>query len=101
MSRQQHQFNVLATAFREAIHRPIVVGDINSWNNARFAEMTPVTVRVPRPGNHASRPVGAINRFIIDGAVQVLDAHVHSSELTRSTFNHLPVLMDFERVGTS
>lgn len=78
-----------------------MAGDINTRYNARFAEMTTVIVRVPTPRNHASRPVAAINRFIIDGAVQVLDAHLLSSELTRSTFNHLLVLMDFERVGTS
>jgi endonuclease/exonuclease/phosphatase family metal-dependent hydrolase len=89
---------VLGNRVQQSYDAAIVAGDFNEWNDARFYEMPGLTVVTPGLSYHASHPVGALDRFLINGAVHVLGTHVHSSELARRASDHLPVVMDFEIV---
>jgi endonuclease/exonuclease/phosphatase family metal-dependent hydrolase len=95
---RRRQLGVLGNRVLESCDPIIVAGDFNEWNDARFYEMPGLTVVTPGLSYHAFRPVGALDRFLINGAVHVLGTHVHSSGLARRASDHLPVVMDFEIV---
>lgn len=98
---RQRQLDMLANYVLDSENPMIIAGDFNEWNDARFPEMPGMTVVTPGPSYHASHPIGTLDRFIINGAIQVLGKHVHRSELALRASDHLPVVMDFERVGSS
>jgi endonuclease/exonuclease/phosphatase family metal-dependent hydrolase len=98
---RQRQMDLLANYILDSEIPTIIAGDFNEWNDARFPKLPGMTVVTPGPSYHASRPIGTLDRFIINGAIQVLGKHVHRSELALRASDHLPVVMDFERLGVS
>jgi len=83
-----------------AAGRPVILaGDFNEWNTENFSMSSRLTLVTPGPSYHASRPIGALDRFIVNDGIRVLQATVHRSDLARQASDHLPVVMDFEIVS--
>ncbi len=82
------------TALCKTIDGPtIIAGDFNEWN----ADLPVSTGQLvtPGPSFHASRPVAALDRFIVAG-IDLGGAHVHHSPLAARASDHLPVVLEFD-----
>ncbi len=75
-------------------HPVIIAGDFNEWNGDKMGFDAGARVVSPGPSFHAARPVTALDRFVLAGAVRPVSAHVHRSELARRASDHLPIVMD-------
>ena len=72
----------------------VIAGDFNHW--ARNLPAGQNEVVTPGLSFHASRQIAALDRFILCGNVQAVDASVHRSLKARRASDHLPVLLDFD-----
>ncbi|MEM9342059.1 MAG: endonuclease/exonuclease/phosphatase family protein [Pseudomonadota bacterium] len=98
---RRRQMAQLMSGCREVAHPTIIAGDFNEWNDAKFELSSDLTLVTPGPSYHASRPVGALDRFIVNAGIRVVQTNVHRSELAQRASDHLPVVMDFEIVGAT
>lgn len=96
---RRRQLSRLISGMPQAKRPIILAGDFNEWNDANFRLVDSLTLVTPGPSFHASRPIGALDRFVVNKAVRVLGTHVHRSDLARRASDHLPVVMDFESVA--
>ena len=89
--------------FRAASHLPtLVVGDFNDWRdtlaNAALAAGGFSQVTHP-PSRYRSFPawlaVGALDKAFVRGAIEVRQARIVKTSLTRAASDHLPLVMDF------
>ncbi|MEM6385875.1 MAG: endonuclease/exonuclease/phosphatase family protein [Pseudomonadota bacterium] len=93
---RRKQLALLEQTARQSNRPTVIAGDFNEWNDANFRLASDLTLVTPGPSYHASRPVGALDRFIVNNAIRVVSADVHRSELARRASDHLPIVMDFE-----
>lgn len=81
-------------ALCQAIDGPtIIAGDFNEW--AADLNVSTGQVVTPGPSFHATRPVAALDRFVVAG-LNAGRAYVHHSALAARASDHLPVVMEFD-----
>lgn len=82
-----------------ADHPVLIAGDFNAWRyDAGIADTLGSGYEMIIPGNsfHAARPVAALDRFILKGAVDHLRSHVHHSINAARASDHLPIVIDLD-----
>ena len=74
----------------------MVMGDFNEWRTDRGLEPLGEEFAIHAPGLsfHAARPVAALDRFALNGSVELRDAGVVQTPVTRVASDHLPVWAD-------
>lgn len=82
-----------------ADHPVLIAGDFNAWRyDAGVADALGAGYQMIIPGNsfHAARPVAALDRFVLKGAVDHLRCHVHHSLSAARASDHLPIVIDLD-----
>ncbi len=82
----------------------IIMGDTNEWRPhggclidfARDFRIAPTG-----PSYHSRRPVGRLDRIMVDHAIRITDCGVHHSVLASRASDHLPVWADVELSGNT
>ncbi len=80
-------------------HPVLIAGDFNAWrHDPGIAAALGENCRMILPGNsfHASRPSAPLDRFVLQGVAQNVNAHVHGSALAARASDHLPIVLDLE-----
>jgi endonuclease/exonuclease/phosphatase family metal-dependent hydrolase len=93
------QLAALGRHIREADHPVLIAGDFNAWrDDPGIAGMLSDTCRMILPGNsfHAARPTAPLDRFVLQGDVYEVAAHVHATDLAARASDHLPIVLDVE-----
>lgn len=93
------QLAALGQHMAGAKHPVLIAGDFNAWRtDASIAKTLGGGCRMILPGNsfHASRPSAPLDRFILQGAVREVAAHVHASDLAARASDHLPIVLDID-----
>lgn len=75
----------------------VIAGDFNDWGRAgamRGAFGAGYRVVAPGPSFHSSRPLAALDRFVLHGALRNLGTRVHRSARAARASDHLPVCID-------
>ena len=74
----------------------ILVGDFNEWSeNKGFDALSNFSVHAPGPTFHASRPIAALDRFVVSKDVRYLQGEVIDTHVTRVASDHLPIRGQF------
>lgn len=73
-----------------------ILGDFNEWSPTRGMEPLGAAFAVHAPGRsfHARRPLAALDRVALDGALRLDDAGVVDTGLSRRASDHLPIWAD-------
>lgn len=77
----------------------LIAGDFNAWQrDGAIIDTLGKDYQMILPGNtfHASRPIAALDRFILKGAVGHVSSHVHHSPLAARASDHLPIVIDLD-----
>jgi len=93
------QLAALGQHMKGADHPVLIAGDFNAWRrDPGIAQALGGGCRMILPGNsfHASRPSAPLDRFVLQGAVREVSAHVHASDLAARASDHLPIVLDVE-----
>ncbi len=93
------QLAALGRHMAGADHPVLIAGDFNAWRtDPSIAKALGGGCRMIMPGNsfHASRPSAPLDRFVLQGAVREVAAHVHASDLAARASDHLPIVLDIE-----
>lgn len=70
----------------------VVLGDFNEWSGRRGLEpLRGFDVHAPGRSFHAARPVAALDRIATGAGVELRDAGVVESRVTRVASDHLPI----------
>ena len=74
----------------------IILGDFNEWSTTRGFEPLEVDFDLLSPGRsfHAARPIAALDKIAHRGNIEVSDAGVDESKLSRRASDHLPIWAD-------
>ncbi len=78
-----------------------IIGDMNEWAQHRGFEALHGSFTLYSPGHsfHASRPVAALDRVALSPDLQLTDAGVDQSKLSRRASDHLPIWADVSYSG--
>lgn len=73
-----------------------ILGDFNEWSAAKGLEALECGFAVHAPGRsfHAARPVAALDRVALSDGLELRDAGVVETRLSRRASDHLPVWVD-------
>lgn len=75
----------------------LIGGDLNEKNAERWFVDNPLTdnfqLITPGASFHASKPILAFDRFIVDKRLTVKDSRVHRSPLSAKGSDHLPIII--------
>ncbi|MCR8725853.1 endonuclease/exonuclease/phosphatase family protein [Frigidibacter sp. ROC022] len=87
---------IRAALERRAPMQTVILGDFNEWSTDRGLEPLHDLFEVHAPGRsyHASRPVAALDRLALGQGVELRDAGVVETQLSRLASDHLPVWAD-------
>ena len=80
-------------------HPVLIAGDFNAWqHDAGIAGTLGAAYQMIIPGNsfHAARPIAALDRFVLKGAVDHVQSHVHHSLSAARASDHLPIVIDLD-----
>ena len=97
---RRRQGHAITAALAERDARPtIIMGDTNEWRPhagclvdfARVFRIAPTG-----PSYHSRRPVGRLDRIMVDHDTRILACGVHHSQLATRASDHLPVWADVE-----
>lgn len=74
----------------------VIAGDFNEWSHKRGLEALDQSHEIHRPGKsfHAARPVASLDRIALSPAMELADAGVVETELSRIASDHLPIWAD-------
>ena len=75
-------------------HPAVLMGDLNEWTAAAgcLRDFTrDYTYASTGPSFHSRRPVGKLDRIMVDAALSVTDCGVHASAAARKASDHLPI----------
>lgn len=83
-------------------HPTLIAGDFNLWR--RDKDITDILgdgfeMVTPGLSFHSARPVSALDRFVLKGAVKQVSNHVHRSALSARASDHLPIVIDVDLGG--
>lgn len=88
-------------AIREALsareERPtVIMGDFNEWSRRKSLDaLSDYSVHTPGLTFHTSRPVAALDKFVVSKEAKYLGGDVHISPTTRVASDHLPIVGKF------
>ena len=87
------QLAAIRSHLEELDHRPtVVLGDFNEWSRHRGLEaLSDFTVHTPGRTFHAARPLAALDRIASSAGVEMMDAGVVETQVTRVASDHLPI----------
>jgi endonuclease/exonuclease/phosphatase family metal-dependent hydrolase len=96
-SYRQKQLHAIRTSLAQMNAKPtVILGDFNEWS--RTGGLTPLKdafdVIAPGKSFHAARPVAALDRIALDRALELRDAGVVETDLSRRASDHLPIWAD-------
>lgn len=100
-SYRRMQVQHLATASSRLPEAPTVwAGDFNEWSRVPVLDHWAPLMRFlpPRPSYPAPRPVGALDRLALNGAIRAKDHGVYAERPARIASDHLPIWADLEWV---
>lgn len=94
---RQKQLHAIRSALKHMDGRPtVILGDFNEWS--RTGGMSPLNdafdVIAPGRSFHAARPVAALDRIALSRALEMRDAGVVETDLSRRASDHLPIWAD-------
>jgi endonuclease/exonuclease/phosphatase family metal-dependent hydrolase len=76
------------------------LGDFNEWS--RTGGLAPLKdafdIIAPGKSFHASRPIAALDRIALDASLELRDAGVVETDLSRRASDHLPIWADVAMV---
>ncbi|WP_324755213.1 endonuclease/exonuclease/phosphatase family protein [Roseovarius sp. Pro17] len=93
------QLKALRHHLIKADHPVLIAGDFNAWrHDPGIAAALGDDCRMILPGNsfHASRPSAPLDRFVLQGVDEEVNAHVHGSALAARASDHLPIVLDVD-----
>lgn len=75
----------------------LILGDFNEWSNDRGLEALQTDYAVHAPGRsyHAARPMASLDRVAASRSLELMDAGVTETRLSRQASDHLPIWADF------
>ena len=87
------QYDAISAKLRALKPRPtVVMGDFNEWNRrAGLTSLHGFEMHAPGATFHAARPVAALDRFALSDDVELRDAAVVETPLTKVASDHLPI----------
>lgn len=91
---RQRQLQAIREAIGQRDQMPTaILGDFNEWSADRGLEPLQGGFDVYAPGRsfHASRPVAALDRIALTPSLQMTDAGVVETTLSRTASDHLPI----------
>jgi endonuclease/exonuclease/phosphatase family metal-dependent hydrolase len=96
---RQHQLHAIRSALTGMDDRPtVILGDFNEWS--RSGGMAPIKdafdVIAPGRSFHAARPIAALDRIALSRAIELRDAGVVETNLSRRASDHLPIWADLK-----
>ena len=94
LRRSRHlQFNAIRAHLETLRDRPtVILGDFNEWSDAQGLEgLHDYDVCAPGHTFHSARPVAALDRFAVGEGVELRDAAVIETPMTRVASDHLPI----------
>jgi endonuclease/exonuclease/phosphatase family metal-dependent hydrolase len=100
---RRRQGHAITAAVAEREPRPtILMGDTNEWRPHAgclidFAHK--FRIAPTGPSYHSRRPVGRLDRIMVDHDTRIIDCGVHTSILASRASDHLPVWADVELTG--
>ena len=100
---RRRQSHAIIAAIAEREPRPtILMGDTNEWRPHAgclidFAHK--FRIAPTGPSYHSRRPIGRLDRIMVDHGTHILDCGVHTSALASRASDHLPVWADVELTG--
>jgi endonuclease/exonuclease/phosphatase family metal-dependent hydrolase len=101
MSRRRQLSHLLDTLHTMRVMPTVVAGDFNEWSLkvglGRLASH--FSIHAPGKSFHAKRPVAALDRIALNDLLALQDAGVVDTPLTRVASDHLPIWMEFSRIG--
>ena len=102
---RRRQGHAITAAIAERDPRPtIIMGDTNEWRPHAgclidFAHK--FRIAPTGPSYHSRRPVGRLDRIMVDHDTRILACGVHHSALATRASDHLPVWADVELSGNT
>ncbi|MHA3913520.1 endonuclease/exonuclease/phosphatase family protein [Halovulum sp. GXIMD14793] len=98
---RRKQMQALKDVLNNQKHPVLLAGDFNEWNAKRIAFEAPTTVVCPGFSFHAARPTSALDLFVLSSGLHAVSSHVHHSELSKRSSDHLPVVIDIAFTETA
>jgi endonuclease/exonuclease/phosphatase family metal-dependent hydrolase len=98
---RRRQLRAIAERLREVSDHAVILGDFNEWARTRGLEPLQGAYTVNSPGfsYHAARPVVALDRIAHGAGLELSDAGVVQSRVTRVASDHLPIWADVRISG--
>ncbi len=93
---RRRQLAAIVSAVAGDAPRTVVLGDFNEWSGTRGLEPLRESFDICAPGNsfHAARPVATLDRIALGTQLELVDAGVCDTRLSRIASDHLPVWAD-------
>lgn len=97
---RRRQAHAITSALADCATCPtIIMGDTNEWrpHAGCLVDFAHKFVIAPTgPSFHSRRPVGRLDRIMVDHEIRIVDCGVHHSALAARASDHLPVWADVE-----
>ena len=96
---RRRQLDTIVENLNGARTNAVILGDFNEWSQHRGLEPLEMSFRIYSPGfsYHAARPVAALDRFALGDGLELTDAGVVETPLSRKASDHLPIWADVGR----
>ncbi len=94
---RRHRARQLRTIAKAVAGAPrvVVAGDFNEWSPHKGLEvLSDFDIHAPGHSFHAARPIAALDRIAVSGALEVLGAGVVQDGAARYASDHLPIWAD-------
>ncbi|MDD9977185.1 MAG: endonuclease/exonuclease/phosphatase family protein [Boseongicola sp.] len=97
---RKRQLRVIQDKLSELPERPtVVMGDFNEWSFKRgLGALSNFDIHAPGQSFHSARPIAALDRIAITRDLELTEAGVEDTAVTRRASDHLPV---WGRIGIS
>nr|WP_321510213.1 endonuclease/exonuclease/phosphatase family protein [uncultured Celeribacter sp.] len=99
---RQKQLHAIRSHLAALDDRPtVILGDFNEWSRTQGLDPLRDRFAIFAPGRsfHASRPMAALDRIAHTDTLELRDAGVAETDLTRRASDHLPIWADFQPTG--
>lgn len=94
---RQKQLHAIRDALKDMSALPTaIIGDFNEWT--RSGGMAPISadfdIIAPGKSFHAARPIAALDRIALGASIELRDAGVVETDISRRASDHLPIWAD-------
>lgn len=91
---RRRQMTVIANHIKNKKYPIVIAGDFNEWKKDTGLFGPTAEMIIPGPSYHSSRPIVALDRFVLAGPVRKVMSFVHHSKLAAKASDHLPIVID-------